>query len=156
LRLGANDQLSARAIIGGLELDADLVALSACTSGLTHVVPGDELLGLQRAFLYAGAAAVVCTLWETFDFVALLVMDRFYAGLRQGRAAAVALRDAQVAVRAMTGRDVTAAIERWRAEDPGFVAALGQVPIIPPDQDDALLYADPFYWASFMLIGRPD
>jgi CHAT domain-containing protein/tetratricopeptide (TPR) repeat protein len=156
LRLGVGDQLSARALIAGLEFDADLVTLSACTSGLTHVVPGDELLGLQRAFLYAGAAAVVCTLWETFDFVALLVMDHFYTDLRQGLPTAAALRDAQVAVRSMTGRDVAAIIARWRAEDPEFIAELGVLPDIPPDQYDALLYADPFYWAPFMLIGRPD
>lgn len=156
LRLGAGDQLSARALIAGLEFDADLVTLSACTSGLTHVVAGDELLGLQRAFLYAGAAAVVCTLWETFDFVALLVMDHFYTDLRQGLPTAMALRDAQVAVRSMTGCDVAAIIARWRAEDPQFIAELGALPDIPPDQYDTLLYADPFYWAPFMLIGRPD
>lgn len=155
LRLGVDDLFSARAIIGGLDLDADLVTLSACTSGISHVVPGDELLGLQRAFLYAGARAVVCTLWEAADFVALLVMDRFYADVRQGRRPAAALRDAQVAVRAMSGRELMATLERWRAEDPDFVAALGELPIVPPEQLDSAIYADPFYWAPFMLIGQP-
>ena len=154
LRLGTDDALSARTIISELNLQTDLVTLSACTSGLSHVVPGDELLGLQRAFLYAGAPAVVCTLWEAADFVALLVMDRFYADLRRGRPAAAALRDAQVAVREMTGRDLAATIARWRAEDPAFAAALGELPIIPAEHLDTRLYADPFYWAPFMLIGR--
>ena len=155
LRLGPDDALNARAIIGGLELDAELVTLSACTSGLSHVVPGDELLGLQRAFLYAGAPAVVCTLWEAADLVALLVMDRFYADVRAGQSAAAALRDAQVAVRAMTGRELLATLERWRAADPALVAALGELPVVAPEQLDAAIYADPFYWAPFMLIGRP-
>src|SRR3712207_1055679 len=64
LELSEDEALTARAIIGQLDLRADLVTLSACTSGLSHVVPGDELLGLQRAFLYAGVPSVVCTLWE--------------------------------------------------------------------------------------------
>lgn len=154
LCLGDGETLSARAIIGGLDLRADLVTLSACTSGLSHVVPGDELLGLQRALLYAGAPTVVCTLWEAADLVALLVMERFYLGLQQGRRAAEALRDAQVAVRGMTGRDLAAAIARWQDEDPDFANAL-DLPEIAPDEYDQAIYADPQCWATFMLIGRP-
>ena len=58
LLLGDGDKLSARAIIHDLDLAVDLVTLSSCTSGVTHVVPGDELRGLQRALLYAGAPTV--------------------------------------------------------------------------------------------------
>jgi len=156
LKLGADDLLSARQIIEKLELTADLVTLSACQSGVTHVMPGDEMLGLQRAFLYAGAPAVVCTLWETADLVALLVMDRFYADLRGGSAPATALRDAQVALRDMTGRNLLATIARWRYEDAEFAAAIGEGPTIPPEMLDMRIYADPIHWAPFMLIGRAD
>src|SRR5262249_36592442 len=138
------------------DLTADLVTLNACTSGVTSVVAGDELLGLQRAFLYAGAPAVVCTLWEAADFVALLAMDQFYTNLRGGQAPAAALRDAQIALRTMTGRNLLATIARWRAENPELVAALGELPAIPSEALDTHIYADPFYWAPFMLIGRPD
>jgi CHAT domain-containing protein/tetratricopeptide (TPR) repeat protein len=156
IQLGKHDALSARAIMNELALDAELVTLSACMSGLSHVVPGDELLGLQRAFLYAGAPAVVCTMWEAADFVALLVMDWFYTGLRAGSAPAAALRDAQVALRGTTGRDLLAILKRWRTEHPDLVAALGELPDLPPNALDATIYAEPFYWAPFMLIGRPD
>lgn len=155
LRLGADDALSARQIIGRLELDADLVTLSACTSGLSHVVPGDELLGLQRAFLYAGARAVLCTLWEATDVIALLVMERFYRDLRRGMPAAAALRDAQVAVREMTGREFAAVVDRWRADDPAYIPALGELAVITPEQLDQRIFVQPFFWAPFMLIGRP-
>ena len=159
LRLGEGDALSARAIIDGLDLEAELVTLSACTTGLSHVVPGDELLGLQRAFLYAGAPTVVCTLWEAHDLVALLVMERFYGALRQapdGTSPATALRDAQVAVREMTAAELAAVVERWRAEDPEYAAVLGELDAIPTDGDArSRPFADPFYWAPFMLIGRP-
>ena len=153
VQLGGDDSLSARTIMGELVLEADLVTLSACMSGLSQVMSGDELIGLQRAFLYAGAPAVVCTLWEAADFVALLAMDRFYAGLHSGSPPAAALRDAQVALRGMTGHDLLATLDRWRAEDPAFVAALGELPEVPDEALEIQIYDDPFYWAPFMLIG---
>jgi CHAT domain-containing protein len=156
IKLGSDDQLSARTILRELALDADLVTLSACMSGISQVLSGDELMGLQRALLYAGAPAVVCALWEAADFVALLVMDRFYTALNRGSPPASALRDAQVALRGMTGRDLLATLDRWRAEHPDFVAALGDLPDIPAEALDTPIYADPFFWAPFMLIGRPD
>ena len=156
IQLGEGEQLSARAIMRELALEADLVTLSACLSGQSQVMSGDELMGLQRAFLYAGALAVVCTLWQAADFVALLVMDRFYSALHSGSPPAIALRDAQVALRGMTGRDLLAALDRWQAAYPAFMAALGALLAVPPDALDIAIYADPFYWAPFMLIGKPD
>ncbi|MDQ4077425.1 MAG: CHAT domain-containing protein [Chloroflexota bacterium] len=154
LRLGANDAPSAREIMHSLDLSVDLVTLSACTSGLTHIVPGDELLGLPRAFLYAGAPTVVCTPWEAADLVALLVMERFYRDIQAGHPPAAALRDAQVAVRNMTGRDLAATLARWRREYPAETSDL-ELPTIAPQQLDQPLFNDPSHWALFMLIGRP-
>ncbi|MCG8348430.1 MAG: CHAT domain-containing protein [Chloroflexales bacterium] len=154
LRIGAEDTLSARDIIGGMELRAELATLSACTSGLSHVVAGDELLGLQRAFLYAGAPTVICTLWDVVDLVALLVMERFYTNLRQGQATAMALRDAQVMLREMTGRDLETIIARWRDETPELATAL-DLPTLVPEQRDEHILADPCHWAAFLLIGKP-
>ncbi|HMQ29911.1 MAG TPA: CHAT domain-containing protein [Chloroflexaceae bacterium] len=154
LALAGGDRLTARAIMGSAGLGADLVVLSACTGGLSHVVPGDELLGLQRAWLYAGAAAVVCALWEAPDLVTLLVMERFYAALAAGSPPGAALRDAVVAVRALTGRELERTFARWRAAEPEL-GAPGALPAIPPELAETALYADPIYWAPFMLIGRP-
>ncbi len=119
------------------------------------MVPGDELLGLQRALLYAGAPAVVCTLWEAHDLVTVLVMERLYTDLLDGKPAAVALRDAQVAVREMTAREVEEAIERWPAEDAQFAGVRGDFDGVPVAAEDDPPFADPFYWAPFMVIGRP-
>jgi CHAT domain-containing protein len=154
LRLGANDAPTAREIMTGLDLPVDLVTLSACTSGAAHILAGDELLGLPRAFLYAGAPAVVCAPWEASDLVALLVMERFYTYLRQGQPAAAALRDAQVALRAMTGRELLATVARWRAEYPEETETL-DFPLLTPEQLDSTIFTDPASWALFMLIGRP-
>lgn len=155
LRLGADETLSARAIMRDLELVGDGVTLSGCTTGLSHVVPGDELFGLQRAFLYAGAPTVICTLWEASDLVALLVMERFYLALARGRSPGVALRDAQVAVREMTGHALLQVIERWRSEYPQEVELLDSAVQLYAESGPERPFAEPLFWAPFMLIGRP-
>jgi CHAT domain-containing protein len=155
LCLGEQDVLSARRIMRDLSLPVELVTLSACTSGLTEIIPGDELLGLPRAFLHAGAPTVVCTPWEARDLVALLVMERFYQGLLAGLPAALALRDAQVALREMTGRELAATFERWRRDYARELEGIA-LPEIPPEALDSGLFADPAHWALFMLIGRAD
>lgn len=154
LRTGSDESLNTRDIAETLTLDADLVTLSSCTSGIGHVVAGDEQLGLQRAFLYAGARAVLCSLWEAADFVALLLMDRFYTALQKGQPPAYALRDAQYALRTMTGHDVLDICQRWQANDPVFASALGELPYIPNEHLNTQLYSDPFWWAPFILIGK--
>jgi len=153
LSLGIDDRLSARTVIGDLKLHADIVSLSACTSGLSQVVPGDEQLGLLRAWLYAGAATVVCTLWEAGDIVARLMMEHFYQALNAGASPGVAFRDALMDVRQMTGRSLTEIFARWCQEDKAFVAP-GMLPEISPAQYDTRPYANPEDWAPFMLIGR--
>ena len=155
LRLGQGDELSARRIMSDFQLQAELVTLSACTSGLSQVVPGDELLGLQRAFLYAGATTVVCTLWEATDLVTRLVMERFYTDLQQGRLPATALRDAQVFVRQLTGREAGAIVKHWQTESPEDAEVLEEIAQLLLQQPHTQPFAEPFYWAPFMLIGRP-
>ncbi len=78
----------------GLELKARLVVLSACETGLGKLSQGDELVGLQRAFLYAGTPAVVTTLWKVDDRASYVLMREFYAQLA-ARGPAEALREAQ-------------------------------------------------------------
>ncbi len=79
----------------GLDLHARLVVLSACETGLGKLSQGDELVGLQRAFLYAGTPAVVTTLWKVDDRASFVLMREFYDRLMKGRGPAEALRGAQ-------------------------------------------------------------
>jgi CHAT domain-containing protein len=76
---GADDdgRLEVREIFG-LDLKAQLVVLSACETGLGQLSTGDELVGLQRAFLYAGSPAVVTTLWKVDDRASFALMREFY------------------------------------------------------------------------------
>ena len=80
-----------------LELDCALVTLSACESGRGVVAAGDEQIGLPRAFLYAGARAVLHSLWRIDDRATQVLMERFYADLRAGRGRGASLRNAQLA-----------------------------------------------------------
>jgi CHAT domain-containing protein len=60
-----------------LNLKADLVVLSACETGLGKISSGDEIIGLTRAFIYAGTPSVITTLWKVNDRASSLVSDRF-------------------------------------------------------------------------------
>lgn len=86
--------------IAQMQLDGACVTLSACESGRTGVLGGDEVLGLPRAFLSAGAATVMVSLWLVHDAGAAQLMRRYYAGLQAGQTPATALRAAQLALMA--------------------------------------------------------
>jgi CHAT domain-containing protein len=82
-----------------LQLSAELVTLSGCGTGLNVVVGGDELLGLVRGLLYAGAQSLVVTLWDVNDESTAEFMKVFYEQLRSTPNKAVALRHAMAALR---------------------------------------------------------
>jgi CHAT domain-containing protein len=79
-----------------LRLQASLVTLSACQTGRSVVGGGDELLGLLRAFLAAGAASLVSTFWAVEDSTTAALMQAFYQALAAGRTKGAALREAQL------------------------------------------------------------
>lgn len=61
-----------------LELRADLVVLSACQTGLGEVTRGDDVIGLNRAFFYAGTHTIVSSLWRVSDVSTAVLMKHFY------------------------------------------------------------------------------
>lgn len=82
--------------IYNLKLRADLVVLSACSTGLGQEVKGEGLVGLTRGFMYAGSGSVVASLWKVDDQATAELMDHFYKALLQdGRPLAAALREAK-------------------------------------------------------------
>jgi len=82
--------------IFNLDLNADLVVLSACQSGLGKLVRGEGMIGLTRAFMYAGASSVVVSLWNVRDSSTAEFMKSFYRHLRAGKGKAEALRQAKL------------------------------------------------------------
>ena len=85
--------------IYNLRTSASLVTLSGCGTGLSSVVTGDELLGLVRGFLYAGATSVVVSLWDVNDCTTADLMKRFYGYLAKGEPKSQSLRLAMLQVR---------------------------------------------------------
>jgi CHAT domain-containing protein len=86
-----------------LRLSASLVTLSACDTGRSRVGAGDDLQGLMRAMLHAGAASLLLSLWTVEDQAAADLMGKLYAQLAAGEGKAAALRHAQRALIAAGG-----------------------------------------------------
>jgi CHAT domain-containing protein len=110
--------------IFNLRLRASLVTLSACQTGRNVVGGGDELLGLMRAFLSAGAASLVLTYWAVEDRSTAQLMEIFYQKLACGQTKGQALRCAQL--RFLQGQDEQASAD----------------------------YSHPYFWAPFFLVGN--
>lgn len=79
-----------------LQLDADLVTLSACESGIGDLKRGEGFLSLARGFFYSGAASIASTLWKINDASTTTLMTSFYKNLSKGEAKDVALQNAQI------------------------------------------------------------
>ena len=96
---GDNGLLQAWEVFEGVRIDADLVTLSACETGLGREAAGEGLIGLTRAFQYAGARSVLASLWAVEDRSTARLMERFYVLLREGYPKDAALAEAQRGLR---------------------------------------------------------
>jgi CHAT domain-containing protein len=110
---------------------------------------GDELYGLVRAFLYAGAPAVVASLWRVNDCATLLLMAHFYAALAGGVAVGEALKQAQLYVKALSRGAALAVLQHLLPLRPA--ADFG----LPPGRDEDGVFTDARHWAAFILVGDP-
>ena len=123
----ASEALLTASDVVGLNLDADLVILSACNSGGPGgATAGESLSGLARAFFYAGARALLVTHWSVNDQVAAYLVADTLGRMKENPALGVAgaLRNAQLAMLAEAGKGLPAEI------------------------------AHPFFWAPFAVIGE--
>ncbi|MGB0385301.1 MAG: CHAT domain-containing protein [Ardenticatenaceae bacterium] len=112
--------------IFNLRLNASLVTLSGCQTGQSTIGGGDELQGLMRAFLYAGAASLVLTHWAVEDQSTALLMHLFYQKLAAGSTKGAALRHAQLQLM-HSNREAAPQMKE--------------------------MYAHPYFWASCFMVG---
>ncbi len=160
LQIGATERLTAQEVAARLQLNCDLVVLSACESGLSRVRRGDDLVGLVQAFLSAGAGAVLCSLWQVDELSTRILFELFYERLLVGAPPATALAAAQHTLRAMTRPQVEAITRQLITQDllPSIFAAApmpsvrgaGSVTDDAPGAERP--YADPVFWAPFILV----
>ena len=94
-----HDGVLAAEAIESIPLPGAIVVLSACETVLHDEGAGDEMVGLTRAFLLAGAARVMASFWSVDDATTAELMVDFYVGLRSGEPPAAALRMAQLAAK---------------------------------------------------------
>lgn len=139
---------------------ARLVVLSACQSGLFDIRDApDEVVGFPAAFCEAGVPAVVGTLWRVADRSTALLMQRFYECLvddamqdvAEGQRAARALRRAATWLRDASAAELVTRLH-------GLVSVQGSEAPLPAAELgwadlDARPYADPYYWAPFVVVG---
>jgi CHAT domain-containing protein/Tfp pilus assembly protein PilF len=85
-----------------LRLNADLVVLSACQTGLGTIAKGEGILGLTRGFMYAGARNVLVSLWQVADKSTADLMVQFYRNILMGQPYSTALRKAKLSLIAGT------------------------------------------------------
>lgn len=150
LLIGEEEQLTAEEVLDKLEIrNCDLVILSACQTGLNHVQRGDELFGLMRAFMIAGASQLILTQWKVDQWSTRLIIEEFIRQTQPGVTIAEALHQSQLYLRELTRDEV--------------LELLSDVPVAEIDvylewlrsnyESTDLVYADPYNWASFILIG---
>ncbi|HEX3147923.1 MAG TPA: CHAT domain-containing tetratricopeptide repeat protein [Gemmataceae bacterium] len=154
-------RLTAEQILRNWKLDADLVTLSACKSGLGRAAGGEGYLGFSQALFFAGARSLVLSLWEVDDAATSLLMTRFYEnlmGLPKGvpggpidpKPKAEALAEAKRWLATLRPEDVQQLTE-------GLVrdGTRGQVIKKAPITKAAMSYEHPYYWSGFVLVGDP-
>ncbi len=130
--------LSAREIVREWDLDADLVTLSGCQTGLGRQVDGEGYLGLASAFLQAGARSLVVSLWKAEEEATTMLMTRFYENLagRDENTPPAGVSKKPVS-KAKALHDAKAWLRSYQAPD-------GSRP-----------FQHPTYWSGFVLIGAP-
>ena len=82
-----------------MRLNADVVALIACQTGLGRQVSGEGVLGLGRAFQYAGAKHVMVSLWNVDEQSTTNLTERFFAHVREGKSPRLALKESRLDIR---------------------------------------------------------
>ncbi len=151
-------RLTAHRILHSWKLNAELVTLSACETGLGRYEGGEGYLGFAQALFLAGSRSVLVSLWQVDDRATALLMVRFYQNLlgkRPGLAGplsrARALAEAKEWLRQRSAQEIDALVK-------GLPAAARSQPDdaeLPPAHPVLHSFQHPYYWAGFILIGDP-
>ncbi|CDM95454.1 CHAT domain-containing protein [Limnospira indica] len=158
-RKGTQIDLSKCYTLGELfELDLPacrLVILSACETGLTDFSPNlEEYISLGLGFLYAGAANVICSLWAVNDVSTAILMVKLYEEMQTQPSVALALKQAQEWMRAVTKQELTAWLnEQDSAGNPYPKAKLRDNLGLGLKRADYRPYKHPIHWGAFCAIG---
>jgi tetratricopeptide (TPR) repeat protein len=153
-------RLTVGTVLETWKLNADLVVLSACQSGLGKKSGGEGMLGFAHALLAKGAHSVVLSRWKVDDSATALLMARFYENLLQRKLKrAEALHEAKRWLRELPRAEAEKRLAKLLDAVPS--AERGKVKRALPTRKSAgsgeeRPFAAPYFWAAFVLIGDPD
>lgn len=165
-----NGELSANEVLDYWNLNAELVTLSACETGLGPQGGGDGLLGFAQAFLVVGSRAVCLSLWKVDDAATCLLMTRFYqnllgrrSGLKAPLKKAEALAEAKRWLRSLSAEAASELLDAAAAGTTRTRGTIEKFKLAPATidrakQDRSVLhpFAHPRYWSAFVLVGDPN
>jgi tetratricopeptide (TPR) repeat protein len=158
-------KLSVDTILKQWTLDAELVTLSACQSGLGADARGEGMLGFAQALLTRGARSVLLSRWKVDDSATALLMVRFYenllgkrGGLKAPLGKAESLREAKQWLRTLSREEAQKRLTQLADGVPrGERGSIGKP--LPPRREgtgkDDRPFEHPYYWAAFVLVGDP-
>jgi CHAT domain-containing protein len=158
-------RLTVDTILQNWQLNADLVTLSACMTGLGVGAGGEGMLGFAQALLQKGARSVLLSRWKVDDNATALLMVRFYEnllgkrkGLRASLPKAEALREAKEWLRGLSRAEaqkrLTSLVDGVPRGERGSIRKALPVRKTEANKEDRP-FAHPYYWAAFVLIGDP-
>ncbi|MAL18623.1 MAG: hypothetical protein CL670_13065 [Balneola sp.] len=127
--------------ISGLRLNADLVTLSACQTGMGKLINGEGLLGLQRSFLTAGSSSVMVSLWNIFDRSTSVFMSKFYKSVLEHKEEDYGIWNQSL--------DLVGLYEHPMFDYKAKALRDAKLAMI-----DHPYYNKPVHWAPFILIGK--
>jgi CHAT domain-containing protein len=160
--LDSDGAISAGQIVQTWDLDAELVVLSACETGLGRYAGGEGYLGFAQALFVRGARSVVLSQWKVPDHATALLMTRFYAnllgrreGLTRPLPKAEALDEARSWLRGLGVADVEAEMKRLKL-DPAALSRGERKAAPAAAAGAARTFEHPYYWAGFLLVGNPE
>ena len=133
--------------IFNLDLNADFITLSACETGLGDLSDGDELVGLSRAFIYAGTSAVIVSLWKVDDISTSLLMTKMHQLVDAGMPLSTALAQAQ---RDLINSNFNPRVSR------GMRSIEWHSNLHDVVNSKETKFASPYFWAPFIIIGNPN
>jgi CHAT domain-containing protein len=155
----ADGRLTAERILRNWKLDADLVTLSACETGIGKFSGGEGYVGFSQALFVAGAHSMVLSLWQVEDAATALLMTRFYEnllGTPEGTVKpmpkAVALTEAKKWLRGLSADEL-----KELTKDLPKRGTRGHVERREGSETVKVLraYDHPYYWSGFILVGDP-
>jgi CHAT domain-containing protein/tetratricopeptide (TPR) repeat protein len=127
--------VTAREILRNWKIDADLVTLSACETGLGKVIGGEGYVGFSHAFFQAGARSLLVSLWKVDDCASSLLMQRFYENLTGSYTERRGGSPGETMNKSNALKEAKRWLRNWT------------------DDEGNKTYAHPAFWSAFILIG---